>query len=868
MFKWLSNLFGDSNEKEIAKLAPLVDQINSLEPEIEALRDEQLTAKTDEFKSRIEQGETLDDILPEAFACVREAAKRTLGQRHYDVQLIGGIVLHQGKIGEMKTGEGKTLVATLPIYLNALSGKGAHLVTVNDYLAKRDAQWMGVVYHMLGLSIASIQHQTAFIYDPAYESEDEKLKYLRPVTRKEAYDADIIYGTNNEYGFDYLRDNMVVDLAQRVQRPFNYAIVDEVDNIFIDEARTPLIISAPAEESGDTYKTFAKVVPRLKAEEDYTVDEKSRAVSILEPGITKVEKLLGIDNIYDPANYKLTRYMENALKAHIIFRKDRDYVVKDGEVVIVDDFTGRLMFGRRYSEGLHQSIEAKEGVKVQRESLTMATITFQNYFRLYPKLAGMTGTAVTEAEEFYKIYKLEVLVIPTNKPMVREDDADQIYKTEKAKFNAIVDEIEDHHKQGRPVLVGTVAIDRSEHLGEMLKRRGIKHNVLNAKYHEQEATIIAQAGREGAVTIATNMAGRGVDIMLGGNPASVDMTKDEWEREHDMVIKLGGLHIVGTERHEARRIDNQLRGRSGRQGDAGSSRFFLSLEDEVMRRFGGDRIKSILGWAGGGDEDQPIRHRIINRAINSSQTRVEGYNFDIRKHLIDYDDVMNKQREIIYSERDKILGGADLKANILPMVKDETQLLMENHLTGRPDDRNYQGLVSDIGAIMPLDAKINAHYLAKLSLEEIEETLIDYANEQYEKREQEMGSEDMRKLERLLMLRTIDRHWVNYLTEMESVRQGIGLLSYGQRDPLAAYKKEALSMYESLQDAIQQTIVHNIYRASLVKPGVQQAPTQSMRSNKAGAKAKAPIKAVKIGRNDPCPCGSGKKYKHCCGQQG
>ena len=868
MFKWLSNLFGDSNEKEIAKLAPLVDQINSLEPEIEALRDEQLTAKTDEFTSRIEQGETLDDILPEAFACVREAAKRTLGQRHYDVQLIGGIVLHQGKIGEMNTGEGKTLVATLPIYLNALSGKGAHLVTVNDYLAKRDAQWMGVVYHMLGLSISSIQHQTAFIYDPAYESEDEKLKYLRPVTRKEAYDADIIYGTNNEYGFDYLRDNMVVDLAQRVQRPFNYAIVDEVDNIFIDEARTPLIISAPAEESGDTYKTFAKVVPRLKAEEDYTVDEKSRAVSILEPGITKVEKLLGIDNIYDPANYKLTRYMENALKAHIIFRKDRDYVVKDGEVVIVDDFTGRLMFGRRYSEGLHQSIEAKEGVKVQRESLTMATITFQNYFRLYPKLAGMTGTAVTEAEEFYKIYKLEVLVIPTNKPMVREDDADQIYKTEKAKFNAIVDEIEDHHKQGRPVLVGTVAIDRSEHLGEMLKRRGIKHNVLNAKYHEQEATIIAQAGREGAVTIATNMAGRGVDIMLGGNPASVDMTKDEWEREHDMVIKLGGLHIVGTERHEARRIDNQLRGRSGRQGDAGSSRFFLSLEDEVMRRFGGDRRKSILGWAGGGDEDQPINHRIINRAINSSQTRVEGYNFDIRKHLIDYDDVMNKQREIIYSERDKILGGADLKANILPMVKDETQLLMENHLTGRPDDRNYQGLVSDIGAIMPLDAKINAHYLAKLSLEEIEETLIDYANEQYEKREQEMGSEDMRKLERLLMLRTIDRHWVNYLTEMESVRQGIGLLSYGQRDPLAAYKKEALSMYESLQDAIQQTIVRNIYRASLVKPGVQQAPTQSMRSNKAGVKAKAPIKAAKIGRNDPCPCGSGKKYKHCCGQQG
>ncbi|MFC1998976.1 preprotein translocase subunit SecA [Chloroflexota bacterium] len=865
MFKWLSNIFGDSNEKEIAKLAPLVEEINSLEPEIEALSDEQLTAKTAEFKDRISQGETPDDILPEAFACVRESAKRTLGQRHYDVQLIGGIVLHQGKIAEMKTGEGKTLVATLPIYLNALSGKGAHLVTVNDYLAKRDAQWMGVVYHKLGLSVASIQHDSAFIYDPAHETEDEKLKYLRPVTRKESYNADIVYGTNNEYGFDYLRDNMVVDLAQRVQRPFNYAIVDEVDNIFIDEARTPLIISAPAEESGDLYKTFAKIVPRLKAEDDYTIDEKSKSVSILEPGIAKVEKLLGIDNIYDPANYKMTRYMENALKAHIIFRKDRDYVVKDGEVVIVDDFTGRLMFGRRYSEGLHQSIEAKEGVKVQRESLTMATITFQNYFRLYPKLAGMTGTAVTEAEEFHKIYKLEVLVIPTNKPMIRDDDSDNIYKTEKAKFNAIVDEIEQHHKQNRPVLVGTVAIDRSEYLGEMLTRRGIKHNVLNAKYHEQEANIIAQAGSENAVTIATNMAGRGVDIMLGGNPDSVDMTREQWEKEHNKVIELGGLHIIGTERHEARRIDNQLRGRAGRQGDPGSSRFFLSLEDEVVRRFGGDRIKRILEWAGA-EEDQPIKHRIINRAINSAQTSVEGYNFDIRKHLIDYDDVMNKQREIIYSERDKILSGADLKTNILPMVKDEIQLLIEKYLTGRPDDRDYQGLVNEMGTIMPPDAKINAKYLAKLSMEEVEGALIDYSNEQYEKREQEMGEEDMRKLERLLMLRTIDRHWINYLTEMESVRSGIGLLAYGQRDPLVAYKKEALSMYESLQDAIQETIVRNIYRASLVKPGVQKSPTQSMRANRGQSNVKIPVKAVKVGRNDPCPCGSGKKYKHCCGQ--
>ncbi len=865
MLKWLGKLFGDPNEKELQKLASLVEEINSLESEIEALRDEQLAAKTTEFKSRLTQGETLDDVLSEAFACIREAAKRTLGQRHYDVQLIGGIVLHQGKIAEMKTGEGKTLVATLPVYLNALSNKGVHLVTVNDYLAKRDARWMGPIYQMMGLSVASIQHDSAFIYDPKHETEDEKLKYLRPTTRKEAYDADITYGTNNEFGFDYLRDNMVVDLAQRVQRPFNYAIVDEVDNIFIDEARTPLVISAPAEESTDMYKTFARIVPRLNDEEDYTIDEKSRSVSISESGIAKVEKLLGIDNIYDPANYKMTRYMENALKAHIIFRKDRDYVVKNGEVVIVDDFTGRLMFGRRFSEGLHQSIEAKEGVKVQRESLTLATITFQNYFRLYPKLAGMTGTAVTEAEEFHKIYKLEVMVIPTNESMVRDDDSDQIYKTEKAKFNAIVNEIEEYHNQGRPILVGTIAIDRSEHLGEMLKRKGIKHNVLNAKYHEQEAAIIGQAGREGAVTIATNMAGRGVDIMLGGNPSGQDISEAAWEREHERVVELGGLHIVGTERHEARRIDNQLRGRSGRQGDPGSSRFFLSLEDEVMRRFGGGRIKSILEWAKI-DDDIPIQNRIINRAINSSQTRVEGYNFDIRKHLIDYDDVMNKQREIIYSERDKILGGADLKSNILDMVKDEIQVFMKTHLTGRPDDRNYQGLINDLSAIMRLDTTMKANALAKLSLEEVEQTLIDYTGQQYEKREQEMGSDDMRRLERLLMLRTIDRHWVNYLTEMESVRQGIGLLAYGQRDPLAAYKKEALAMYESLQDAIQETIARNILRSSLAKPDEQQAQTQAMRSNKDELKTKVPLKAVKIGRNDPCPCDSGKKYKHCCGK--
>ena len=851
-------------EKEIKKLAPIVEKINSLEPEFESLSDLQLTAKTSEFKNRIGQGESLDDLLPETFACVREAAKRTIGQRHYDVQLIGGIVLHQSKIAEMRTGEGKTLVATLPVYLNALSGKGAHLVTVNDYLAKRDAQWMGTIYHMLGLSIGCIQHETGYIYDPDYDSEDEKLKRLRPVTRQESYAADITYGTNNEFGFDYLRDNMVVDLAQRVQRPFNYAIVDEVDNIFIDEARTPLIISAPAEEATDHYKTFARIVPRLKAEEDYSVDEKARSVAISEPGIAKVEKLLGIDNIYDPSNNKLVRYLENALKAHIIFARDKDYVVKNGEVVIVDDFTGRLMFGRRYSQGLHQSIEAKEGVKVQRESLTLATITFQNYFRLYPKLSGMTGTAVTEAEEFSKIYNLDVMIIPTNKPMIRDDQSDHIFKTEKAKFNALVTEIAEYHGQGQPVLVGTVAIDRSELIGDMLKKKGIKHNVLNAKLHEQEATIIAQAGKEGAVTIATNMAGRGVDIMLGGNPASDGITRDQWKEAHDRVIELGGIHIIGTERHEARRIDNQLRGRAGRQGDPGSSRFFLSLEDEVMRRFGSERIKNILEWAGH-DDDKPIEQGIVKRALNSAQTRVEGFNFDIRKHLLDYDDVMNKQREVIYSEREKILTGADLKTNILSMVENEIQYLIENYLSGRPDERNYQGLVTELGTIMALSSEITPFALDKLSMEEAEDALLDYTKKQYDEREQEMGPDDMRKLERLLMLRTIDRHWVEYLTEMESVRQGIGLLAYGQRDPLAAYKKEALAMYQSLQEQIQQTIARSIFRSSLTKPGVPQAPTTAMRSNKDQLRAKVPVKAVKVGRNDPCPCGSGKKYKHCHG---
>ncbi|MFW6118343.1 MAG: preprotein translocase subunit SecA, partial [Chloroflexota bacterium] len=684
MFKWLSNLI-DSNEKELKRLQPVVDQINSLEPEFEKLTDAELRAKTDEFKARLADGESLDELLPEAYAAVREAAKRTLRQRHFDVQLMGGIVLHQGKIAEMKTGEGKTLVATLPLYLNSLTGQGCHLVTVNDYLAKRDCHWMGPIYHALGVSVACINAQQtvgqtapSYIYDPGYESEDQKWKFLRSATRRQAYEADITYGTNNEFGFDYLRDNMVLDLSQCVQRNLNYAIVDEVDNILIDEARTPLIISGAAEEATKMYYTFAQLVSRLSKDADYTIDERKRSVHPTEIGMTKMEKmlkregLLKAPDLYDPSNYSLTQYLDSALKAHVLFKRDRDYVVKDGQVIIVDEFTGRLMFGRRYSEGLHQAIEAKERVKIQRESVTLATITFQNYFRMYNKLAGMTGTAITEAEEFHKIYQLEVVIIPTNKPLIRTEHPDQIYKDEKAKFAAVAREIKQLHDQKRPVLIGTTSIEKSEYLSDLLRRNGIPHQVLNAKHHEKEAAIIAQAGRLGAVTVATNMAGRGVDIILGGNPE--ESSEAEWQEEHNKVVELGGLHIVGTEHHESRRIDNQLRGRAGRQGDPGSSRFYASLEDEIMRRFGGERVKGIMQWAGM-DENSPIQHPIATKALTNSQVQTEGYHFNVRKHLVEYDDVINKHREVIYDERRKILSGADLKANIISMVQDEIQRL-------------------------------------------------------------------------------------------------------------------------------------------------------------------------------------------------
>ncbi|MFC1949148.1 preprotein translocase subunit SecA [Chloroflexota bacterium] len=875
MFKWLANLI-DSNEKELKRLQPIVDEINSLEPQFKALSDTELRAKTGEFKTRLEAGDSLDDILPEAFATVREAARRTLGQRHFDVQLIGGIVLHQGKIAEMKTGEGKTLVATLPLYLNSLTGQGCHLVTVNDYLSKRDHRWMAPVYHLLGVSIGSIQHDASFVFDPEYKSEDEKWDFLRPASRREAYEADITYGTNNEFGFDYLRDNMVVDLSRCAQRPLNYAIVDEVDNILIDEARTPLIISGPAEEAEQKYQVFARLVPRLREDIDYTIDEKRNSVSLTEAGMSTVEVMLNREgllkspNLYDPENYSLTRYLESALKARVLFKKDRNYVVKDGEVIIVDEFTGRLMPGRRYSEGLHQAIEAKEGVEVKRESVTYATITFQNYFRMYEKLAGMTGTALTEAEEFYKIYKLEVVVIPTNEPMIRLDSPDRIYKDEQSKFRAVVREVEQLYKKKQPVLIGTVSIEKSEILGDMLKRKGIPHQVLNAKLHEKEAGIIAQAGRLGAVTVATNMAGRGVDIVLGGSPEGSD--ESEWQKEHDEVIGLGGLLILGTERHEARRIDNQLRGRSGRQGDPGQSRFYVSLEDDVVVRFGGDRIKGIMEWAGL-DEDTPIENKLVNRSFESAQVRVEGYHFDLRKHLVEYDDVVNQQRELIYDERRKILGGADLKANILSMVEEELQGIISAHIGDEHDDDwDIEGLVKEVSAIMPLPPELDADALSSLSPDQIEERLFEHAGAIYDQREQELGAENMRILERVIMLRTMDSLWIEHLTAMEYMRLEAGWQTLRHVKAVDAYKNRGYEQFQILLDTIRRQIAHTIFHVTIKKrEPAQQEPTPMIRATAGAIAGDAPNKkqkvaGKKIGRNDPCPCGSGKKYKYCHGR--
>ena len=880
MLKSIAKLMGGSNEKALKKLMSLVEETNDIEPDFQRLSDDELRSSTDELRSRLQGGESLDDLLPEAFAAVREAARRTLGQRHFDVQLMGGVVLHEGKIAEMRTGEGKTLVATLPVYLNALGGKGVHVVTVNDYLARRDAQWMAAVYHLLGLSVGVLQHESAYLYDPSGKGDQRGMEQLRQVERRVAYGADITYGTNNEFGFDYLRDNMVGDLSQRVQGELAYAIVDEVDNILIDEARTPLIISGPAEESAKEYYRFARVVPSLQQGDDYNVDEKHRSVALSAEGMSKLEKLLNVKNLYDPDNFRLVHFVENALKARALFQRDEEYVVKDGEVVIVDEFTGRLMPGRRYSDGLHQALEAKEGVQVQRESVTYATITLQNYFRMYKKLAGMTGTAATEAEEFFKIYKLEVVEVPTNVDMVRGDLNDQIYRDENAKYRAIVREIEERHEKGQPVLLGTTDISRSEVLSDMLKRQGVPHEVLNAKQHEREAAIVAEAGRPGAVTVATNMAGRGTDIVLGGNPEALDISHEQWEADHNKVVELGGLCIIGSERHEARRIDNQLRGRSGRQGDPGVSRFFVGLDDELMRRFGGDRIKSVMNWAGM-EEDAPIENRIITRSIEGAQVKVESYHFDIRKHLVDYDDVVNTHRDVIYAERNKVLSGADLKVNIQDMVDKELQDVLGRYTDEIPPENwEVDALVAELSSVFLMEGDLSEpETLATMDPEEIERRLLEMARARYEEQEEAITSPLMRRIERELMLRVIDGHWLHHLTGMENLRQGIGLYAFGQRDPLVMYKKEGRELFENLLARIQYDIVHTVYHVG-VEPGGQngrkkgrvggssgRSSGKSVMSRVMDPGSRVPVAAGsrKVGRNEPCTCGSGKKYKRCHG---
>jgi preprotein translocase subunit SecA len=1058
----INKLVGDSDERVIARLQEQVERINALEPEFEALSSDELRARTADFRARLEQGETLEDLLIEAFAAVREAAKRTVGMRHYDIQLIGGIVLHEGKIAEMKTGEGKTLAATAPLYLNALTGKGVHLVTPNDYLSKVGVQWMGPIYRALDLSVGVIQSAAAdasrgsFLYDPEYPSDDDRFLNLRPVSRREAYEADVTYGTNNEFGFDYLRDNMVRDLSQCVQRGFNYAIIDEVDNILIDEARTPLIISGPAEEPSHLYRSFAQVVRQLvpssreSVEEenpdgDYVLDERTKNVTLTEQGVEKVEAMVPMvdrgESIYDPEHAHMLPYLDNALRAHVVFKRDKDYIVQNNEVIIVDDFTGRLMYGRRFSEGLHQAIEAKEGVPVQRESLTYATITFQNYFRMYDKLAGMTGTAKTEEEEFQKIYNMDVVVLPTNvkyraiygdletrerradeleevafagvldrrqnvKVTTYEPDSrgrrffkrldlqDVIYADQRAKFRAVVDEIARLHESGRPVLVGTVAIETSERLSRMLKRRGIPHQVLNAKHHEQEAVIIAQAGESGTVTIATNMAGRGVDIKLGGDAEGVarqrlrkdgyDLTEvnqtawnhalellrngedatevypEHWAEvladavadcaaDRDRVVELGGLHVLGTERHEARRIDNQLRGRSGRQGDPGSSRFYISLEDELMQRFGGERVRVMMDRLGV-EKDVPLEHGWLDKSIESAQQRVEGYNFDIRKHVLEYDDVVNKQRTVIYDQRRQVLEADDLREQVLRMVRDEIDRVVDAHTPG-PDreDWDVRGLQGELRTFFPLPPDLDLDRWEEIPPAEIKEQLFDMAAQAYEDVNRAVGhqvydqavredvslaslkesgdpaqrqvyqrvtqlleeepseaqiSQSVYQLpdklqtvveqafvdtyrvvrDRQLMLQAVDGLWVRHLTNLGDLREGIGLRAYGQQNPLVSYRKEAHEMYQNLLASVERRVARSVYllprevatatqrrplqtRRRAVKPAVTKARGSHTRSATPRRQQGQPQEDVRpdceLGRNDPCWCGSGKKYKHC-----
>ena len=937
------SIFGTKHERDVKRMRPVVEAIGALEPGLQALSDEALRARTAELRQRLADGAEVDDLLPEAFAAVREAARRTVRMRHFDVQLMGGMVLHSGKIAEMATGEGKTLVATLPAYLNALPGLGTHVVTVNDYLARRDAQWMGPIYHALGLSVGVIQHEVQYLYDPSFASPDIRLAALRPCTRKEAYGADITYGTNNEFGFDYLRDNMQFSLDDIVQREHHYAIVDEVDSILIDEARTPLIISGrdrSAESRAPLYEKVNRVIPRLKraativegklseieetAEGDFIVDEKARTVSLTDQGGAYCERLLGIENLSDPAHIEIAHHINQALKAHHIFHKDVDYVVKDLEtvddqgravlqpqVIIVDEFTGRMMPGRRWSDGLHEAVEAKEGLKIARENQTLATITLQNYFRMYDKLAGMTGTAATEAEEFAKIYELDVTVIPTNRTLLRVNHPDVVYKTEREKFDAVANEIAERHGKGQPVLVGTVSIERSERLSKLLKKRGIPHQVLNAKYHEREAEIVAQAGREKTVTIATNMAGRGTDILRGGNPdflaksllskkgldpatAPAEAREAAWleakkatDPEHERVVALGGLHIIGTERHEARRVDNQLRGRSGRQGDPGSSRFYLSLEDDLLRIFGSERIQRIMDRLGM-EEGEPIEHKLVTRAIGTAQKRVETRNFEIRKHLLEYDDVMNKQREIVYGLRREILAGESQEETVLEWMGELIASTVGHYAAAdaHPEDWDLVGLNEALHRVFDFR-------MPQLTLDEVpsHQALVDAvteaAEQHYREREREMGGEMFHRLERWIVLglewegggfRGINQLWREHLLNMDHLKEGIGLRGYGQRDPLTEYKKEAFDMFQEMIDGLKETAIEQLFKVRMTQEDqpttrvAQRAPDwQETRGGDLDGSPRTPARVEpraadgqKVGRNDPCPCGSGKKYKKCC----
>ena len=902
MFVRLLNiLFGSENERELKRLKPQVAQANAFEPSLQPLDDLGLAEKTETFKKRLEAGETLDDILSEAFAVCREMSKRKLGMRHFDVQLLGGMILHQGRIAEMRTGEGKTLVATLPIYLNALDGKGAHLVTVNDYLAKRDAQWMGPLYHGLGLSVGIIQHEASFLFDPIYDAPDKRLQFLRPCSRQEAYGADITYGTNNEFGFDYLRDNLVVtDAEQGVQREPNYAIVDEVDSILIDEARTPLIISGPTEQSTDLYYQIDHIIPKLKREEDFTIEEKTKTVSLTDEGNVKVEKLLGVDNLYDLKHLSLVHHVVKALQAHALYKRDVEYVVKDGEVVIVDEFTGRMMPGRRWSDGLHQAVEAKEGVKIANENQTLASVTFQNYFRMYNKLGGMTGTADTEAAEFAKIYNLEVNVIPTNRSMIRIDHPDVVYRTEKEKFVAIADDIKEHYEKGQPVLIGTISIEKSERLSALLKQRGVKHNVLNAKFHEKEAEIIAQAGQKGAVTIATNMAGRGTDILLGGSfealfkqqfiykgeelseeeqTKAFETIKAACEVNKEEVLAAGGLHIVGTERHESRRIDNQLRGRSGRQGDPGSSRFFLSLEDDLLRIFASERVSNLMLKLGM-EEGVPIEHRMVTKSIENAQKKVEGHNFEIRKHLLEYDDVMNKQREVIYKHRHSVLNATDVREEVFDMLDGIGEGLVETYCPEEQysEEWDFAGLVESIHGQFGLDT-FKVDEIQELGRDALKEDIPAKLKQAYRDKvtslvqEQGAGEELIHYIERTILLQMIDQHWKDHLWGMDQLKDGIGLRGYGQKDPLAEYKREGYDMFAGMMERIKGDTLERLFKFQLVRGERPQAEVEAPRPpqislNRGEAAApKQPVHRTeeKVGRNDPCPCGSGKKYKKCHG---